>query len=61
MVKIDLTKEEIEQIVFLIKDEKENGKRVMAESYNAPLLLEEWRKTILVYDSLLNKLKEMEK
>ena len=56
MVKIDLTKAEIEQIVFLIKEEKENGKRAMAENYKATLLIEEWRKTILIYDRLLNKL-----
>ena len=56
MVKIDLTKAEIEQIVFLIKEEKENGKRAMVENYKATLLIEEWRKTILIYDRLLNKL-----
>jgi len=58
-MKIDLTKEEIEQIVLLIESERENGKRAMAENYKATLLIEEWRKTILIYDKLLSKLKEL--
>lgn len=56
-MKIELTEKEIQEIIYLIEGEYENGKRVMVENPCASLLIEEWKKTLGFYERILKKLK----
>lgn len=56
--KIEFTEEELAAIHDLVNDESKHGNAVIVDNPEATILIEEWKKELRVYKSILMKIQE---